>query len=89
MKKKIFYGCLALLLAFSMAVLSVSVQAELLDGNQSGCTAIAVGKAASTDGSAIITHNDDSSVADFRLWMGALPVSQELFTTRRSSPSTF
>jgi dipeptidase len=69
MKKKIFYGCLALVLVFAMAVLSVSVRAELLDGNQSGCTAIAVGKAVSTDGSAMITHNDDSSVADFRLWI--------------------
>jgi len=69
MKKKIFYSCFALVLAFAMAVFSVSVQAEPYDGDQSGCTAIAVGKAASTDGSAMITHNDDSSVADFRLWI--------------------
>jgi dipeptidase len=33
------------------------------------CTVIAVGKKATADGSAIITHNDDSSVADFRLWI--------------------
>lgn len=33
------------------------------------CTVIAVGKKATVDGSAIITHNDDSSVADFRLWI--------------------
>lgn len=33
------------------------------------CTIIAVGKNATVDGSAIITHNDDSTVADFRLWI--------------------
>ena len=33
------------------------------------CTIIAVGKDATVDGTAIITHNDDSSVADFRLWI--------------------
>lgn len=52
-----------------MVVFSASVQAEPLDKNRSGCTAIAVGKNASVDGSAMITHNDDSSVADFRLWI--------------------
>lgn len=35
----------------------------------SACTILAVGKNATVDGSAIITHNDDSSVADFRLWI--------------------
>lgn len=33
------------------------------------CTIIAVGKKATVDGSALITHNDDSGVADFRLWI--------------------
>lgn len=33
------------------------------------CTIIAVGNKATVDGSAIITHNDDSGVADFRLWI--------------------
>ncbi|MCR4403471.1 MAG: C69 family dipeptidase [Firmicutes bacterium] len=35
----------------------------------SACTIVAVGKEAMADGSTIITHNDDSSVADFRLWI--------------------
>src|SRR5665648_26614 len=34
-----------------------------------GCTIIAVGKDASVNGTAMITHNDDSSGADFRLWI--------------------
>ncbi|HOG53039.1 MAG TPA: C69 family dipeptidase, partial [Bacillota bacterium] len=33
------------------------------------CTIIAVGNKATVDGSALITHNDDSGVADFRLWI--------------------
>lgn len=33
------------------------------------CTILAVGKDASVDGSTIVTHNDDSSSADFRLWI--------------------
>lgn len=33
------------------------------------CTIFAVGKDATTDGSTIVTHNDDSSGADFRLWI--------------------
>ncbi|HRZ63295.1 MAG TPA: C69 family dipeptidase [Spirochaetia bacterium] len=33
------------------------------------CTVIAVGTEASADGSTIATHNDDSSGADFRLWI--------------------
>jgi dipeptidase len=33
------------------------------------CTIVAVGKNATVDGSTIITHNDDSGSADFRLWI--------------------
>lgn len=32
------------------------------------CTILAIGKDATADGSTIVTHNDDSSGADFRLW---------------------
>lgn len=32
------------------------------------CTIVAVGKDAMEDGSTVITHNDDSTSADFRLW---------------------
>ena len=47
------------LLAFSM--ISSTVLAD--------CTIIGVGKGATVDGSTITTHNDDSSGADFRLWI--------------------
>ena len=33
------------------------------------CTILGVGKDAMVNGSTIITHNDDSTVADFRLWI--------------------
>lgn len=33
------------------------------------CTILGVGNKAMADGSTIITHNDDSTVADFRLWI--------------------
>ena len=33
------------------------------------CTNFLVTKGASTDGSTMITHNDDSTSADFRLWI--------------------
>lgn len=44
----------------------------LLIGMQSAamaCTIVLVGKEATTDGSTITTHNDDSTSADFRLWI--------------------
>ncbi|HOI35630.1 MAG TPA: C69 family dipeptidase, partial [Mesotoga infera] len=33
------------------------------------CTILGVGKDAMVNGSTIITHNDDSTSADFRLWI--------------------
>lgn len=33
------------------------------------CTILGVGTKATVDGSTIVTHNDDSGVADFRLWL--------------------
>ncbi len=39
------------------------------DFNEIGCTIVAVGKDATVNGTAMITHNDDSSVADYRLWI--------------------
>ncbi len=35
----------------------------------SACTIVAVGREAMADGSTIITHNDDSTTADYRLWI--------------------
>lgn len=51
MKKKIFYGCLALLLTFAMAVFPVSVQAK--------CSSLAAGKKATVDKSVLFGHNED------------------------------
>ena len=34
-----------------------------------GCTIYGVGTEATVDGSTITTHNDDSGIADFRLWI--------------------
>ena len=34
-----------------------------------GCTIVAAGKDATVNGTAMITHNDDSSSADYRLWI--------------------
>ena len=56
-------------LFLSIIFFVAAVYAEPFSEEGAGCTAIAVGKKASTDGSAMITHNDDSSVADFRLWI--------------------
>ena len=50
-------------------VLTVLLVFVILSSVGFTCTIIAVGKKATVDGSAIITHNDDSSVADFRLWI--------------------
>ncbi len=50
-------------------LLLLTVFLFLLSGTALTCTIIAVGKDAMADGSTVITHNDDSSVADFRLWI--------------------
>ena len=53
----------ALLLTIAVAmVLAISTASY-------ACTIVAVGNKASTDGSTMVTHNDDSTVADFRLWI--------------------
>ncbi len=58
MKKRILLSlglaaCLASLVAFSA----------------SACTIVAVGKNATVNGTSIITHNDDSTTANFKLWI--------------------
>lgn len=47
-------------LVVAFALISTSVMA---------CTIVGVGKDATVDGSTIVTHNDDSTSADFRLWI--------------------
>lgn len=51
--------------ALIAAILSLSLMAQ----SASACTVIAVGKKASVDGSAMITHNDDSRTANSRLYI--------------------
>ena len=41
----------------------------LLVQSATACTIVMVGKGATVDGSTITTHNDDSTSADFRLWI--------------------
>lgn len=60
---------ISVILIFSIIFFVTAAYAEIYTEKGDGCTCIAVGKHASTDGSAMITHNDDSSVADFRLWI--------------------
>ena len=50
-------------------LLVVSIILAMLAAPIFACTCFAVGKAATVDGSTIVTHNDDSSGADFRLWI--------------------
>ncbi len=54
-------------LCTALALAAVTLFAGAIDA--SACTIIAVGTEASADGSTIVTHNDDSSGADFRLWI--------------------
>lgn len=58
MKKIRFLSILALML-----VLMLGANSAL------ACTIVSVGKGATADGSTISTHNDDSTGADFRLWI--------------------
>jgi dipeptidase len=70
MKRRILFDRLSLVVMVILVLFAIRAYAEPFDLQQgSGCTAIAVGKKASVDGSAMITHNDDSSVADSRLWI--------------------
>ena len=57
---------LTLILLSSNGLANPEVEDGLAD---QGCTIVAVGKDASVNGTAMITHNDDSSVADYRLWI--------------------
>lgn len=60
MKKTKRIMCLLVLVA---AVFCLAVEPVF------ACTILAIGKDATADGSTIVTHNDDSSGADFRLWI--------------------
>lgn len=51
MKKRIFYGCLSVVLAFALVFVSVPVQAR--------CSSLAAGKKATVDKSVLFGHNED------------------------------
>ena len=68
-KSIVTVGALILLLSVSASVQgNEEIAVEEFD-HMDSCTAIAAGRNATVDGSTIITHNDDSSIADFRLWI--------------------
>ena len=67
-KSTVMVGALILLLSVSASVQGNEDVVEEFD-HMDSCTAIAAGRNATVDGSTIITHNDDSSIADFRLWI--------------------
>ncbi|MDD3427067.1 MAG: C69 family dipeptidase, partial [Aminobacterium sp.] len=52
---------LSVFVAFALVLLVASVSFA--------CTIVAVGNKASIDGTAMITHNDDSTSANFKLWI--------------------
>ena len=52
-----------------LAVLAMTLALVLCANSALACTIFMVGKDATTDGSTISTHNDDSTGADFRLWI--------------------
>lgn len=52
-----------------MSTLALILALILCANSALACTIVSVGKDATTDGSTISTHNDDSTGADFRLWI--------------------
>ena len=54
---------------FRVLVLALVLVMALFAQSAMACTIVSVGKDATTDGSTISTHNDDSTGADFRLWI--------------------
>lgn len=52
-----------------LTVLAMALVLVMCAQSALACTIVSVGKDATTDGSTITTHNDDSTSADFRLWI--------------------
>ena len=52
-----------------IALMLVAIMALMSAQAAFACTIVSVGKDATVDGSTISTHNDDSTSADFRLWI--------------------
>lgn len=52
-----------------LTVLALALCLVMCAQSALACTIVSVGKDATTDGSTISTHNDDSTSADFRLWI--------------------
>lgn len=52
-----------------LTVLAMALVLVMCAQSALACTIVSVGKDATTDGSTISTHNDDSTSADFRLWI--------------------
>jgi len=52
-----------------LTVLALALVLVMCAQSALACTIVSVGKDATTDGSTISTHNDDSTSADFRLWI--------------------
>ncbi len=52
-----------------LTVLALALALVMCAQSALACTIVSVGKDATTDGSTISTHNDDSTSADFRLWI--------------------
>ena len=50
-------------------IVFAALAVALVSSSALACTVVAVGKNATVDGSAIITHNDDSRVANSRLYI--------------------